>query len=285
MEALIDGDIIVYSVGFASDQRVYLVKGRAFKYKVDATAYCEDKGIELSEIEKVVTPEPIEYTLHSVKQLLNRVLKETAADKFQIYLTGEGNFREEAATILPYKGNRDPSHKPTHYKEIKEYLIDVWDAKVIEGMEADDAMGIRQMERGGDTVICSIDKDMDMIPGLHYNWRNNSKYTVDEKSALRTFYKQLLTGDAVDNIRGVPGIGKVRAERMLEGLTTEAEMYEAVFAAYRRANDTDEEATDELNENARLLWIWRKERDEWKAPTELLPASLTEPNEITFAVD
>lgn len=63
------------------------------------------------------------------------------------------------------------------------------------------------------TVICTKDKDLDMISGLHYNWtKDKEPYEVSEQQALKAFYSQLLTGDRVDNIQGIKGIGNKKAE-------------------------------------------------------------------------
>ena len=172
-------------------------------------------------------------------------------------------------------------------------MKDTWEAEVIEGKEADDAMGIKQMTSSEETIICSIDKDMDMIPGLHFNWRTKKRYVIDELQAMRNFYTQLLTGDAVDNIRGVPGIGKVRAADILNGLETEKEMFDAVYQAYYDKHlkegmedpENDEAVMDELTENAKLLWIWRKENDEWQLPIESTSSMKTAPTSITFVVE
>lgn len=242
-KALIDGDIVTYACGFASDTRTKQPDGTV-----------------------LVVPEPVEYALHSVKLLLERCMSRTAATERQIYLTGSGNYREKLAVTKPYKGNRDPSNKPTWYKEIKEYLINVHDAKVVDGMEADDAMGIEQMSSPPESsVICSIDKDMNMIPGLHYNWRKDIEYTVRDEDALLFFYTQLLTGDRTDNIQGVPGIGAKRADKILRPCKSEFEMFEAVYAAYRTAYGISD-AEKVLMEMANLLWIQRQEGVLWTPP-------------------
>ena len=146
MLCLIDGDIIVYNVGFASDKKLYHVEGLSFQYKKEAKEFCDTAGIPYESITSTVTEEPIEFTLHSVKKLIESILEETKATDCRIFLSGDGNFREEVAKTKVYKGNRDDLHKPLHYKEIREYLINVWQAEVVEGMEADDMMGIVQME-------------------------------------------------------------------------------------------------------------------------------------------
>lgn len=51
-------------------------------------------------------------------------------------------------------------------------------------------------------------------------------------TGLKFFYSQLLTGDTVDNYKGVPDIGIVRAYDMLNDASTEKEMLDIVIAAY-----------------------------------------------------
>ena len=273
MLALIDGDIIVYSVGFASDRKLYHVMGCDFDNKKEAKEFCDRTDIDYSEITFTVQEEPIEYTLHSVKKLIESILENTEATDYKLFLTGKSNFRDTLAVTRKYKGNRDVLHKPRHYDEIKKYLINVWDAVVVEGMEADDAMGIAQYtklaveEHGHDTIIASLDKDMDMIPGMHYNWRRKETYYIDDSTAMLNFYKQLLTGDPTDNIPGVPKIGEKTAEKILAPCTTDKERAEACREAYwsgyyKHGSHTSTEeffATidDIFIEQARLLWIKR----------------------------
>jgi len=241
MQALIDGDIIRYSVGFAAED------------------------------------DPVEYCLHSVKLLLQSIIKESGSDGYRLFLTGSGNFREQVAVTKPYKGNRDPLNKPVHYAAIKEYLVKYWNAEVVEGYEADDAMGIVQAskfmvngrmymppkEDDFCTIICSLDKDMNMIPGWHYNWRKNEKYFITEDQAIRSFYKQLLTGDSTDNIQGIPKVGPKTAEKILAEYSTEEDMYWAVLCKYSTYYDKPLEVMTEMG---KLLWIWRKENDVWEPP-------------------
>lgn len=227
------------------------------------------------------------------------ILEDTEADDYQIYLTGEGNFREEVAVTLPYKGNRDELHKPTHYTAIKQYLIDVWQAETVEGMEADDAMGIEQYKdlvyvdgygyvnpidsaaspALAETIICTLDKDLDMIPGWHYNWRKKTKYWIDEEQAMRNFYKQMLMGDRTDNIQGVPKIGEKTAEKILATCTNEKEMFDAVqeqyylgyykYGSHSSIDDFLNTIDDIFLEHALLIWINRH-------PTKELPEEFTQ---------
>ena len=124
---------------------------------------------------------------------------------------------------------------------------------MVNGQEADDALGIAQTE---DTIICSIDKDLLMIPGRHYNFVKDEFQEVTNDSGMRHFYMQCLTGDRSDNIKGIEQIGPKKAEKILTGCITEQELFNAVREAY--SNDA------EFLMNGRVLWIRRKENEDWK---------------------
>lgn len=212
--------------------------------------------------------EDLEIAIWRMEEMIDNTLAETGADEFSIFLSGENNFRYD---IYPeYKANR-PKERPRHLKALKDYLIEKYRAQVSDGCEADDLLGIEQC-KSDDTIICSIDKDLRMIPGNHYSFEirgtNNGKQwvrpadlcKVSEFAGLHHFYKQVLVGDSTDNIKGASGIGKVKAERILEGCATEQELLQAVLEHFGTG--------DELVMNARCLWIWRKPNDDiverWK---------------------
>lgn len=197
------------------------------------------------------------------KELLEQILFDVKADTYQLYLSGPGNFRYE---IYPdYKANRKQP-KPKHLKACEDYLVSEWGATYTEGYEADDALGIAQCESYNkdetkiklDTIICSIDKDLLQIPGRHYNFVKKEFTEISPARGLREFYTSVLVGDAADNIKGAAGIGKKKAPLILDGCTTESEMFEACLNHYP--------SEDELLLNGQLLWIWRKENDIWQLP-------------------
>jgi len=103
-----------------------------------------------------------------------------------------------------------------------------------------------------------------MIPGMHYNFRDENMYYVDPLLADRNFWKQMLTGDTVDNIPGCPGIGPSKAEKAL-GTLSPFEMYPVVRAYY--VLSYGDEADEKLLEQGRLLWIRRKKDEFWNPPT------------------
>jgi hypothetical protein len=154
---------------------------------------------------------------------------------------------------------------------VREHLVTDWKATVTDGIEADDAMGIAQCtEHDGDSMICSIDKDMLMIPGHHYNFVKQEFRMVSPLEGLRNFYFQLIMGDKTDNIPGYDGKMRTKVPQFLEGAVsyldqcmTEWEMFDHVKNMW---NDDTMFMTA-----AQCLWIQRKPNDKWTppdAPTE-----------------
>ena len=276
--ALVDGDIIVYQAGFASDTRFYVLydldegdkEVARFEYKKDATEYMSAHPLSSLRMEKEVDHEPLHNALHTVDLMIDNIRNTTkCGNNLHIYLTGKSIplLREDKDPA--YKANRDPSHKPFWASEIYQYLIREYDATVTRGIEADDALGITQkqfLSLGYEPVICSLDKDLLTIPGEHYNWRKDSFYFISELEAQKNFWKQMLIGDAVDNIRGVPKIGKVKASRLIDHLEDVKMMEQAVMAAYYNAYG-EEQWKDEFAHSYYLLYILR---DDSELPDDLI---------------
>jgi len=222
-KALIDGDILVYRIGFASENETESI----------ALARCSE--------------------------FLEDMLLFNNFNEYQGYLTGKKNFRNEVAITAPYKGNRK-APKPKHYQILRDYMQKAWGFVMIEDQEADDAIGIAAYEhQAGEYCICSIDKDLDMLRGDHFNFVKHEFYFIEEEQGIKNFYKQMLVGDRVDNIIGIKGIGPVKAERLLKECKSEKEMYLAILEAYQGDDKR-------VLENGQLLWIRRKANQMWQPP-------------------
>lgn len=245
---------------------------------IDADVICYRVGFAVKE------DEPVEYALATVKNVLNNIMDRfPEATSRRVYLTGKGNFRDDIATILVYKGNRDPANKPHYYSEIREYLVDHQGAEVVEGQEADDAQGIAQWAcKDKSTVIVGIDKDLYMIPGYHYNWVTGEFKYVTLAEANYNFFHQMLTGDRTDNILGCgvmkpgvyktgakkgqayvkrDGVGPKEADELLAPCNKNTvEMAKVVKGQYKKYYGDAARAAHK--ENAALLWMRREEGQE-----------------------
>jgi hypothetical protein len=279
MLALIDSDSIIFGCGFAVEHNNYLVYLEEDEIPIFvARSKKEVKGYP--NIETVKEVEPLENCLYLVKNKLEAIIKNTKATSYKVYIKGKGNFRDEVAVTREYKGNRDKEHRPVYEKEIRQYLKDMWGAEEVDGMEVDDKvaiehgwagdMGVNAGYRTYDyskSVICSPDKDLEQIPGKHYNYNKPEKgvYRVSEEDALRNLYVQILSGDASDNIQGIKGMGPVTAGKLLTCCKTAGEMYEVCKKEYQKAYKENWEKV--LTEMATLVYIKRSENDSWKPPT------------------
>ncbi len=222
---IIDGDILCYRVGFACNE------------------------------------EPEKVAIRTMADMLEELIFIELSSNIHVgYLTGKDNYRHDIAKTKPYKGNRKDAPRPVHLHSLREYLITAWDFRVADGQEADDAIGIHATLTRDNSIIVSIDKDLDMIPGHHYNPVKKDHYYVNDKEAIKNFYRQILTGDKVDNVQGLRGIGPKKADKILGDFDTDLAMYEAVLKAY----DGDAER---VLENGQLLWIRRRKDEIWQPPT------------------
>jgi len=221
--ALIDADSLIYAVGFSSND--------------------VEESIAVSRLE----------------QTMVELCMDLDCEDYKGFLTGKGNFRDELAVTAPYKGQRI-SEKPVHFQALRCHLVTSWGFTVVKGIEADDAVGIAAYAVPEDeTIMVHIDKDLNQFRGWHYNYRKKQKYYVSEFEGLVAFYTQILTGDRIDNIIGLKGIGPVKAKKILADCTNETELYKAVLKAY----DGDEKR---VLENGQLLWLQRKEHELWQLP-------------------
>ena len=95
-------------------------------------------------------------------------------------------------------------------------------------MEADDVVSIwsyEAREAEQDFVIAHIDKDINQVPGNHYNYNSKKIYFVDDEVADMNFCTQLLIGDSGDDIPKVKrGFGIKTAQKALAETTYDNRM-------------------------------------------------------------
>ena len=205
---LIDGDVLVYECGWGVQTKKHHIKfkGQSLTFDwQDLKDFAKANGLKLSgknAIERTTTEVlgTEEDAINAVKGRLGWIMKQAGQTSRRIFLSGSGNFREEIATLQVYKGNREDKPKPHHYSTIKEWFLEEGGAELITGMEADDALAIAQTEANGGDVICSIDKDLMMIPGKHYNWGKGLKFRVTPDEGDAWFWRQMISGDRADHI-------------------------------------------------------------------------------------
>ncbi len=202
-------------------------------------------------------------------EMMQKILHDIGASSYKAFLTGSNNFRKK---IYPeYKANRKDKPRPQWLQACRDLLVTQWNAEITDGYEADDALGMAQDELG--TVICSVDKDLLQIPGCHYNFVKQEAKFVSIPDGIRSFYKQLITGDASDNIPAFDGKFRGSIPKFVQKLLDpidnmfdEYEMYEYCENIYSDQVSWADDWSSILERNAKCLYIMKKENDYWQPP-------------------
>lgn len=269
MKVLIDGDIIQYWASFAGQTTIRDVyqdgeKVASFTSAADRNKWLEDNGLKREDVEERVSYQavPEKEVKEIVDTLMEDIVEEFLPTSLSTYLTGEDNFRHSLADS--YKANRKQD-KPIHYDTVRRYLIERYNARVVDGMEADDAIAIEASTGTGSMVVVSPDKDFRQLPNIMlYDPRTKETRESSEVEALRFLYSQMIMGDRSDNIMGIPKCGEKAAQRALEGLTTEKDMYNKVLSMYKEHGLSE----IDLTINANLLYLLRKPYEYYQHPVD-----------------
>lgn len=189
----------------------------------------------------------------------------TDTDDVVLVLSPKRTFRYEVAE--DYKSNRKPP------KVALEMLVPLREALkgrgalTFDNVEADDVCVSRMYKEPDTYVLCHIDKDLNQAVGEHYNYNTQEKYEVTQYAADYFFYQQILQGDSVDGIKGCPGIGKIKSQKMLGAHTEVKDWWESVQKAYKKAGKD----YDYLIQQARLVYMLRDFNEDTQEFTLWLP--------------
>lgn len=260
MIAHIDADLIVYAVASACEGKYWEYKGEQWTSKALLNKQLKLDGLDESSVTLGRSPESWEDCRNSVISYVDNIVSHIDTDH-KLYISGKGNFRFGIATILPYKGNRASFEKPFHYDNVRQLLVDGFDAEVSEDMEADDLIGISHDPN--EDIIVTRDKDLNCIEGLHYNWVTGECSWINELDSYKHFYQQVLTGDDTDNILGLYGVGKSSQHvKNILTMSNEKEIFDYVAHQYQLRFGSYWKQF--MLEHCRLLWILQRRVPAWE---------------------
>ncbi len=263
MRALIDSDILLFRSCCSVEYTTYLhPEEGTFRRKKELTDFLkfqyDPDGPEqnLEHIKPVVVTEPVKRAFQAFDSSIASIMRETDADSYTLVVKGKKeNFRKSIPYPVEYKGGR--AEKPSNFKQVQEYMLSLPNLYFAEGMEVDDALGILQDKETDTTVICTVDKDLLYgVPGLKYHLDQKKMFKTTEEAANNFHFRQLLTGDSVDNILGITGIGPKTAEKLLPIEMEWEQMKAVVWAEYQKF--FKDKAQEMFDANVRLLWILRE---------------------------
>jgi len=202
----------------------------------------------------------------------------TRLEPTHIVVIWDGGLAAERMTLLPgYKSQRP--EMPSALAEQLDQIVDFLRAAGVfsymkESTEADDciaAAALRAAAAGMEVVIASADKDfMQLVtPGIRLLNPHDSTETlwgaeeVKRKSGVEP--TQIvdwlsLTGDSVDNIPGVPGVGSKTAANLLTQFGSVEEMYRRLQEVRSETLRTNLQAAREIVcRNQELVRLYREE--------------------------
>jgi DNA polymerase I len=239
---------------------ILLIDGDQFLYKACAALELEVQWDDQNHILSCNAEEAWDVFLGS----LEKVKDQLGSSTMYLAFTGSGNFRKDL--YEPYKGKR--KRKPLCYGRLYERAHQKLKCHHVDGLEADDLLGIWATSgRFGHTIIVSEDKDMQTLPATLY--RGGEVVTVNAAAADKYWLTQTLTGDTTDGYPGCPGIGAVKAEKLLsEFLSANKDVFYtddawlAVVRTYEAAGLTADDALVQ----ARLARILRD--TDWNQDTK-----------------
>lgn len=228
MVALIDLDSILYKAVY----RVVSIREMRTTLELN-----ENKDMAKQWLKEEVYNEGINRCENEILKILNYVdeLLPFPISSNELFITTcEKSFRKNLCKT--YKSNR----KRNDYVWLLREHYRHNGAKCSNTLEADDLISIRAKELGvGNYIIISPDKDLKQIGGHFWSYYSIKSYDfcdepilnefgvhvseykqkevefIDEETAQTLFWKQMLMGDASDNISGLRGIGEKTAEKIL----------------------------------------------------------------------
>lgn len=225
--ALIDGDIFAYESAAASEQKFN------FGDTGEAGAVDVDRAVA---------------NLHA---RIKTVKEACEADEVEVALSCDSRRYFRHGLWPEYKAGR-PGHKPAALPHVRSILRQSYTTHQRDGLEADDILGILGTKPGSQTryVIVTSDKDLLQIPGSHLNHAHleHGIFDVLEEEGDEWHLFQTLTGDRVDNYPGCPGIGPVKAKKIVRG------GWEAVEEAFEERGKTKQEALVQARVARILRW-------------------------------
>jgi hypothetical protein len=278
--ALLDGDEAAYIASCYTQKNWWVVRNENGTEQFRGTRkreLIERIGSRKFTMEEEFEQLGIEPGLARLRKWITDTLEAVNCTEYRMVLNGDDNFRYELATITPYK-DRDQSLKPKLLPDIKDFLVEKYKGESVNYLESDDLLAVIQStSKPGSTVICCQDKDLNMIPGWRYFTHKGELKLLEDDFCIKSFYGQLLTGDPVDSIPGLYGVGPKTVEKLLAPCVTELDHYEVVLKTYKEKMGhpkqkwkTDLSHEKVIWEIGNLLWMRRELglHKYWEAPVE-----------------
>lgn len=208
------------------------VPGRVAHIDADFIAY-QASAESKDELDGIKPRKSFEDMKDIARYKVDHLMRMAGATEFVTHITPPGSTkggRYQQAVQREYQGNRNNKASPEYLDAMRHFIAEELNGVVHLDQEADDGMAqanYSAMNPDGSwgnsnlSVIVSLDKDLRMVPGLHYDfdtgevvctghpfgsiWLDDSGPSKKIKGwGTKFFWAQCLMGDTADNIRGIP---------------------------------------------------------------------------------
>ena len=201
-------------------------------------------------IEDIVTPEPLENVLHTVKLTIENSLHKAGVTSWDGFM-GEGDsFRVELSTLKKYKDGR-ATVKPYYFEDVIKYIKKKYKPEIVTGIETDDKL-IMLGNQKKDIVLLINDKDYKSYDVNIFdinkpddgviNCSGFGKLWVDDKKNVRGIgrmfkYYQIISQDDVDNYKANcfsdTAWGEQSAYKALKDCKTDKEAWQVMLDTFK----------------------------------------------------
>jgi DNA polymerase-1 len=239
---LIDGDVLAYQSAFIAQANIQW------------------------EGELWTTHSDLALAKNWVIERLEMFKEKTGADAFVIAISDKNNFRRKLNPL--YKANRRSKFAPIGLSPMRDWMAEEYGTVIYPNLEADDTIAIMATDLTPDEerIIVSIDKDFKSVPCTFYDFNRDEIHDVSVEDANKYHLMQTMAGDPVDGYKGIPGVGVVKAMRLLD---KNGANWDTVLKSYSDAQLTEEEALtnawmayliqhkefDPVNQQLKYLWM------------------------------
>lgn len=239
MKLIIDGDIVLYKGACTAQTSWYKIlyddgTSEEVKTKTEARKVAHLSG-KTGQVKMITAYKSPALACYYTKIVMDAILNYYPGMEYVVVLTDPAgyNYRYDAGQTVAYKSGRPA--KPKHLAACRDYVIKKYNTVLASDCEADDLCAILQTEAKADNcILAHIDKDLDQLPGIHYNINTQEEYIVTPLDGLKNLYAQVILGDNVDSIPGLKhwcrtrSCGPVRVAGLLAPCENEQQLYDVI---------------------------------------------------------
>lgn len=216
--------------------------------------------------------EDLEAYQDRIDDIITQCIVKTNADHYRVFIENPNNYTFRKILNPSYKSGRKGKPLPRNYNEIKMYIMEAYNPALAVGIETDDYIistlkHLNEEYPLTEVVVFANDKDYKTYPMNFmdsYYGRYLEQSIITPFEASKNFAIQMLMGDSVDSVPCIDGLGKKKAEQIVNKCKTNKELLYAVWFTYLEHYKSRKIAKREITNNYMLLRL----RDDVKYVTE-----------------